>query len=75
MSIGLTESRGPDEAQVARARVLTEDLLEVVRIEHGKAAQAQQQQQMELRQAQVAYAAYTGYGVIQAPKASFRITH
>ena len=50
---------GPDEAQVARAKVLTEDLLEVVRSEHAKAAQAAQQQQMELRQAQAAYAAYT----------------
>ncbi|THH08953.1 hypothetical protein EW145_g2350 [Phellinidium pouzarii] len=53
---------GPDEGQVARAKVLTEDLLEVVRSEHAKARTAMQQQQMELHQAQAAYAAYSGYG-------------
>ena len=55
---------GPDEGQVARAKVLTEDLLEVVRSEHAKAKAVLQQQQMELHQAQAAYAAYSvGYGV------------
>ncbi|KZT28091.1 hypothetical protein NEOLEDRAFT_1154701 [Neolentinus lepideus HHB14362 ss-1] len=57
---------GPDEAQVARAKVLTEDLLEVVQAEHGKVAQWLQHQQLELHQAQMQYAsyaaAYTGYG-------------
>ncbi|KAH0836838.1 hypothetical protein J3R83DRAFT_8623 [Lanmaoa asiatica] len=33
----LRSSSGPDEGQVARAKVLTEDLLEVVHAEHGKA--------------------------------------
>ena len=51
--------RGPDEGQVARAKALTEDLLEVVRAEHAKARTALQQQQMELHQAQAAYAAYS----------------
>jgi hypothetical protein len=37
--------RAPDDQQVNRARVLTEDLLEVVRIEHGKALQVLQQSQ------------------------------
>ena len=49
---------------MARAKVLTEDLLEVVRQEHAKARTVLQQQQMELHQAQAAYAAYSaGYGV------------
>lgn len=52
---------GPDEGQVARAKVLTEDLLEVVRSEHAKMAVVVQQQQMELHQAQMQYAAYAGY--------------
>ncbi|EJD05371.1 uncharacterized protein FOMMEDRAFT_165816 [Fomitiporia mediterranea MF3/22] len=56
---------GPDETQVRRAKVLTEDLLEVVHSEHAKAKVQMQQQQMELHQAQQAYAAYsasyTGY--------------
>lgn len=52
---------GPDEQQVARAKALTEDLLEVVRIEHGKVKAVLQQQQMELHQAQVQYAAYSAY--------------
>ncbi|KAJ6607007.1 hypothetical protein B0H10DRAFT_2166932 [Mycena sp. CBHHK59/15] len=43
---------GPEEGQVARAKVLTEDLLLVVRSEHAK-------EQMELRQAQMQYAAYS----------------
>lgn len=62
---------GPDEAQVARAKVLTEDLLEVVRIEHGKAQAAMAQQQMELHHAQIQYAQYSamagGYGAAPPP--------
>ena len=55
---------GPDENQVARAKALTEDLLEVVHSEHAKARTVLQQQQMELHQAQAAYAAYSaGYSV------------
>ncbi|KAF8166614.1 hypothetical protein K438DRAFT_1450779, partial [Mycena galopus ATCC 62051] len=50
---------GPEEGQVARAKVLTEDLLLVVRSEHAKVAVAAQQEQMELRQAQMQYAAYS----------------
>ncbi|KAF8645073.1 hypothetical protein AX16_008131 [Volvariella volvacea WC 439] len=50
---------GPDEQQVARAKVLTEDLLLVVRSEHAKMLQILQQQQMELHQAQAQYAAYS----------------
>jgi len=46
---------GPDEGQVARAKVLTEDLLEVVQAEHAKVKVLLQQQQMELHQAQVHY--------------------
>ncbi|KAG6821109.1 hypothetical protein H0H93_006448 [Arthromyces matolae] len=49
---------GPEEGQVARAKVLTDDLLLVVRQEHAKAAALVQQQQMELHQAQAQYAAY-----------------
>lgn len=55
--------RGPDEGQVARAKVLTEDLLEVVRAEHAKVKTILAQQQMELHQAQVQYAAYSAYAV------------
>jgi hypothetical protein len=62
---------GPDENQVARAKVLTEDLLEVVRAEHGKAQGALVQQQMELHQAQIQYAQYSvaagGYGAAPPP--------
>ncbi|KAG2364660.1 hypothetical protein BDR07DRAFT_1354774 [Suillus spraguei] len=56
---------GPDENQVARAKVLTEDLLEVVRSEHAKAQSAMMQQQMELHQAQMQFSQYPmgGYGV------------
>jgi len=54
---------GPDEAQVARAKVLTEDLLLVVRSEHAKMATVLQQQQMELHQAQAQYAAYSAMAV------------
>jgi hypothetical protein len=50
---------GPDETMVNRAKVLTDDLLEVVRIEHGKAKADMQQQQMELHRLQTAYAAYS----------------
>ncbi|KDQ60163.1 hypothetical protein JAAARDRAFT_597776 [Jaapia argillacea MUCL 33604] len=50
---------GPDEGQVARAKVLTEDLLEVVKQEHGKVAQWLQHQQLELHQAQMQFAAYS----------------
>ncbi|KAG1795557.1 hypothetical protein EV424DRAFT_1447044 [Suillus variegatus] len=53
---------GPDENQVARAKVLTEDLLEVVRSEHAKAQSAMMQQQMELHQAQMPICT-GGYGV------------
>ncbi|KAJ8587564.1 eukaryotic type KH-domain (KH-domain type I) [Rhizopogon salebrosus TDB-379] len=55
---------GPDENQVARAKVLTEDLLEVVRSEHAKAQTAMMQQQMELHAAQLQFAQYPmgGYG-------------
>lgn len=56
-------SSGPDEGQVARAKVLTEDLLEVVRAEHGKAQAALVQQQMELHQAQMQYAQYGAISV------------
>ena len=52
---------GPDEQQVARAKALTEDLLEVVRAEHAKVKAVVQQQQMELHQAQLQYAAYSAY--------------
>ena len=52
---------GPDEQQVARAKALTEDLLEVVHAEHGKVKAVVQQQQMELHQAQLQYAAYSAY--------------
>lgn len=61
-SLSLPNS-GPDEAQVARAKVLTEDLLEVVRIEHGKAQAALAQQQMELHHAQIQFAQYSAMTV------------
>lgn len=54
---------GPDEAQVARAKVLTDDLLLVVRQEHAKVNVLVQQQQMELHHAQQQYAAYSAMGV------------
>ncbi|KAG7445113.1 uncharacterized protein BT62DRAFT_933531 [Guyanagaster necrorhizus] len=54
---------GPEEGQVARAKVLTEDLLLVVRAEHAKMAAIVQQQQMELHQAQMQYAAYSTMAV------------
>ena len=44
---------------IARAKLLADDLLEVVRGEHAKALQQVQAQQMELHHAQMQYAAYT----------------
>ncbi|KAJ7065220.1 hypothetical protein C8F01DRAFT_982633 [Mycena amicta] len=49
---------GPEDQQVARAKVLTEDLLSVVRTEHAKVAMSLQHEQMELRNAQMQYAHY-----------------
>ena len=49
---------GPEEGQVARAKVLTDDLLEVVRGEYAKVKAMLHQQQMELHQAQMQYASY-----------------
>ncbi|ETW75839.1 hypothetical protein HETIRDRAFT_38044 [Heterobasidion irregulare TC 32-1] len=49
--------------QVARAKVLTDDLLEVVRDEHAKVKAVIHQQQMELHQAQAQYAAYSAFAV------------
>ncbi|KLO12941.1 hypothetical protein SCHPADRAFT_828774 [Schizopora paradoxa] len=54
---------GPEEQQVARAKFLTEDLLDKVREEHAKAKAVMQQQQMELHQAQMAYAYAGNYAV------------
>lgn len=56
-------SSGPDEQQVSRARILTEDLLEVVRSEHAKTYVIVQQQQAELQSLQGGYGAYGGYSV------------
>ncbi|KXN86187.1 hypothetical protein AN958_10375 [Leucoagaricus sp. SymC.cos] len=58
---------GPDEAQVQRAKVLTEDLLKVVEQEHAKMQTFLQQQQMELHQAQAQYAAYSAMAAGYAP--------
>lgn len=55
--------RSPEEGQVARAKVLTEDLLQVVRSEHAKMQTILHQQQMELHQAQAQYAAYSAMAV------------
>ncbi|KAG9003091.1 hypothetical protein FRB90_011245 [Tulasnella sp. 427] len=52
---------GPEEHQIDRAKILTDDLLEVVRAEHAKAKAALYQQQMGLHQAQM-YGAYGAYG-------------
>ncbi|KAJ3753312.1 hypothetical protein EV360DRAFT_97061 [Lentinula raphanica] len=57
---GVGSGSGPEESQVARAKVLTEDLLVVVRAEHAKMAAIVQAQQMELHQAQQQYAAHIG---------------
>ncbi len=56
-------SSGPEEGQVARAKVLTEDLLLVVRQEHTKMQTVIHHQQMELHQAQAQYAAYSAMAV------------
>ncbi|KAK7062517.1 hypothetical protein VNI00_000005 [Paramarasmius palmivorus] len=61
---------GPEESQVARAKVLTEDLLLVVRAEHAKMAVVVQQQQMELHQAQAQYAAYSAMAGYAPPPPS-----
>lgn len=52
---------GPEEHQIDRAKILTDDLLEVVRAEHAKAKAALFQQQMGAHQAQM-YGAYGAYG-------------
>ncbi|KAJ7580193.1 hypothetical protein C8J56DRAFT_962499 [Mycena floridula] len=52
---------GPEEGQVARAKVLTEDLLLVVRSEHAKMQAIVNHQQMELHHAQTFGGGYTGY--------------
>ncbi|KDR68433.1 hypothetical protein GALMADRAFT_257162 [Galerina marginata CBS 339.88] len=61
---------GPEEGQVARAKVLTEDLLLVVRQEHAKMQVVVQQQQQELHQAQAQYAAYSAMGSYAPPPAT-----
>lgn len=61
---------GPEEGQVARAKVLTDDLLEVVRSEHAKVKVVVQQQQMELHHAQAQYAAYSALGGYAPPPPS-----
>ncbi|RDB30341.1 Uncharacterized protein C30D11.14c [Hypsizygus marmoreus] len=58
---------GPEEGQVARAKVLTEDLLVVVRQEHAKVKVLVTQQQMELHHAQAQYAAYSAMGGYAPP--------
>ncbi len=54
---------GPEDGQVARAKALTDDLLEVVRGEYAKVKAMLHQQQMELHQAQMQYASYGTMGV------------
>jgi hypothetical protein len=61
---------GPEEGQVARAKVLTDDLLEVVRMEHAKVKVVVQQQQMELHHAQAQYAAYSALSGYAPPPPS-----
>jgi len=61
---------GPEEGQVARAKVLTDDLLVVVRQEHAKVQGQLQQQQVELHQAQAQYAAYSAMGGYAPPPPS-----
>ncbi|KIK04543.1 hypothetical protein K443DRAFT_51853, partial [Laccaria amethystina LaAM-08-1] len=61
---------GPEDGQVARAKVLTEDLLLVVRSEHAKAQAVIHQQQMELHQAQAQYAAYSAMAGYAPPPGS-----
>ncbi|RDB18438.1 Uncharacterized protein C30D11.14c [Hypsizygus marmoreus] len=60
----------PEEGQVARAKILTEDLLLVVRSEHAKMQAIIHQQQMELHQAQVQYAAYSAMAGYAPPPSS-----
>jgi hypothetical protein len=59
----LTAPSGPEDGQVARAKALTDDLLEVVRGEYAKVKAMLHQQQMELHQAQMQYASYGMMGV------------
>ncbi len=59
----MTAPSGPEEGQVARAKALTDDLLEVVRGEYAKVKAMLHQQQMELHQAQMQYASYGMMGV------------
>ncbi|KAG8925038.1 hypothetical protein FRC03_003173 [Tulasnella sp. 419] len=61
---------GPDETQINRAKILTDDLLEVVRAEHAKAKTLMYQQQAELHQAQLQYAAYGAYAGYAPPPPS-----
>jgi len=61
---------GPEEGQVARAKVLTDDLLLVVRQEYAKVQAQLQQQQVELHQAQAQYAAYSAMGGYAPPPPS-----
>jgi hypothetical protein len=68
LSLGVLSSfdsfrSGPEEGQVARAKALTDDLLEVVRGEYAKVKAMLHQQQMELHQAQMQYASYGMMGV------------
>ncbi|KAN0111722.1 hypothetical protein V8E52_008283 [Russula decolorans] len=61
---------GPEEGQVARAKALTDDLLEVVRGEYAKVKTMLHQQQMELHQAQMQYASYGMMGGYAPPPPS-----
>ncbi|KAJ7274983.1 hypothetical protein C8J57DRAFT_1466843 [Mycena rebaudengoi] len=61
---------GPEEGQVARAKVLTDDLLIVVRQEHAKIKVVANQAQMELHYAQQQHAAYSAYGGYAPPAPS-----
>jgi hypothetical protein len=63
-SIEHFDRSGPDEGQVERAKVLTEDLLLVVRQEHAKTQYFLNQQQMQLHQAQAQYAAYSAMAAV-----------
>jgi len=61
---------GPEDGQVARAKALTDDLLEVVRGEYAKVKAMLHQQQMELHQAQMQYASYGMMGSYAPPPPS-----
>ncbi|KAI0280422.1 hypothetical protein BGY98DRAFT_914700 [Russula aff. rugulosa BPL654] len=61
---------GPEDGQVARAKALTDDLLEVVRGEYAKVKTMLHQQQMELHQAQMQYASYGMMGGYAPPPPS-----